>query len=353
MKRKIFLIGSGNRIINNFLPALRCLEDKFEIIGIHSRTANNCITVAEKWDIKPILELTSEVLKDADIIGISVTTKNVITVLEKLRKLGFNKSILLDTPVCSFKYFSELSILQSFKKVYVAEDFAHFPRFQIIRDDIEKNKDEIIDISINTFAYGYHAAALLRSFFKNELPVKINTSNNNKKTKFNFNFKKNKTGSFTHPYDSKNGSIWVSCKNNSYSFNLIDDKIVNFETKSTRRVSLNGNTYYLLSDEGVLIRSLHMSFFDKILSMPIEDRSDFNIEKTHSLINIFKNIYDDAEIIQYTFQQGIFDSLVESMGKVPGNYYMPTFLNYTESLAGWILYKALRLKNKFFKLRFK
>jgi hypothetical protein len=54
---RVLLVGAGRRIQNNYLPALSCLTDCFEISGIHARTYEKLAPVAERWGVPAVASL--------------------------------------------------------------------------------------------------------------------------------------------------------------------------------------------------------------------------------------------------------------------------------------------------------
>ncbi len=47
--RRVIVIGSGRRVRNNFLPALDCLRDQAEIVGVWSPWREHAVDAAAPW----------------------------------------------------------------------------------------------------------------------------------------------------------------------------------------------------------------------------------------------------------------------------------------------------------------
>jgi predicted dehydrogenase len=166
-RRRVLIVGAGRRVQNNFLPALRCLEERFEIRGIHSRTPQRLRSVAGRWGIEAVEDLATVDLSAIDIVAISVPTSQNAVVLRQLLAHAPNLHVVIDTPIAwSAEEKSEIEpLLDAFARVTVTEDYMNFPQFGLVREAARMGLiGRVRSLTLYNIGYLYHGLALIRSF---------------------------------------------------------------------------------------------------------------------------------------------------------------------------------------------
>jgi hypothetical protein len=166
-RKRLLMVGAGRRVQNNFLPALRCLEDSFEVVGVHSRTAERLRQVTARWDVPAVESLSDVDFSNIDVVAISVPTSQNAVVLNQLLPHASRLHVVIDTPIAwNFaEYAASGPLLKQFAQVTVTEDYMNFPTFALLRKAVQ---DGIVGRPLNMTLYNtgylYHGLALIRSF---------------------------------------------------------------------------------------------------------------------------------------------------------------------------------------------
>jgi hypothetical protein len=166
-RRGVLIVGAGRRVQNNFLPALSCLADRFEIRGIHSRTPDRLRAVARRWGIAPVESLADADLTAIDVVAISVPTSQNAAVLRQLLARAGSLHVVIDTPIAwSAEEKAEIEpLLDRFARVTVTEDYMNFPQFALVRDAVRQGLiGAVRSLTLFNIGYLYHGLALIRSF---------------------------------------------------------------------------------------------------------------------------------------------------------------------------------------------
>jgi len=166
-RRRVLIIGAGRRVQNNFLPALSCLSDRFDICGIHARTQERLLPVAKAWGIKPADNLANVDLAGVDVVAVSVPTAQNAPVLRQLLAKAKRLHLVIDTPIAwsSEERALVAPLLDEFAGVTVTEDYMNFPQFGLLRDAARQGLiGEVRSLTLLNIGYLYHGLALIRSF---------------------------------------------------------------------------------------------------------------------------------------------------------------------------------------------
>ena len=140
MKTKVLIIGSGVRTQGAIIPALRCLAETHECIGITGRTKKT-ITYGENVSYEVSDALDGALVASADIIMVAVSKSNVGQVLKKLSQFDTSRAVLmLDTPVLPLTGLLAARFFFRFKKVLVSEDVIALPPFLLARNLIDEGR---------------------------------------------------------------------------------------------------------------------------------------------------------------------------------------------------------------------
>lgn len=166
----LIIIGSGNRVIKDYLPILEFLyiNKKINIVGVVNRTKKKSQILLDKFKcpyFKDLDELFVNQKKKLNVI-LSISPGIKDDYLNLLLSKKFN--VLVDTPPSnSIKFLEKIS--KNEKKIYFSEDFLYNPIVLRFIDKINKiNKKKFI-IFNNYFTTNYHFFTIIKYFVKNNI----------------------------------------------------------------------------------------------------------------------------------------------------------------------------------------
>lgn len=312
-KLRVLLIGSGRRIKNNYLPALKTLDDFFEIKGICSRTESNARAVATMWNIPSLSTVTSAKFDEIDVVAISIPTDQNASVLRQLLPHADRIKLVIDTPIAwNRKEFEETDpLLRQFSSVTVTEDYMNFPQFGLVRDVVRTGLiGNLKSITLSNTGYLYHGLALLRSFVGFQ-PVLRHSRFllDSFSTIVRYQFREGLTGSVIGPYrrhttggffiEGQNGII-TEFRNDQQTISSVPVYYVSRQQKAgVSGFSIEGREY---------AEWRPVPRIDQMQLMPFEDRSNLNIERGCGLADVFMSLIDFRSINNaYTYKQALYD----------------------------------------------
>ncbi len=163
---RVLIIGSGYRVKNSFLPALRLLDSDVEVLGVHSRNIANARAAGEPFGIGAVENLDSLRPGDVDAVMVSVTPTSNLAVLRATAHLAPGAALVMDTPAAvRWGDLRQLALYRRWRTVRVAEDFMNLPQFRLVGKVIESGViGDVVRIRLESMGYRYHALALLRSW---------------------------------------------------------------------------------------------------------------------------------------------------------------------------------------------
>jgi len=159
LRRRIFIVGSGKRVRETALPALRASES-WELAGIASRKAKPLPDGAETREVIALDTLTAARLEGLDLIYLVVAKHAVPAVLQQLGPLvPASCELLIETPVMLFKHLGHLDRLDAFRRVWVSEDCYTLPCW----DPLLATGECFTHAHFEQSAYAYHGFAMARA----------------------------------------------------------------------------------------------------------------------------------------------------------------------------------------------
>lgn len=317
-KRRILLVGAGRRVQNNFLPALTCLRDIFDVRGIHSRTYAKLALVADKWGVLAVASLGEFDFSDVDVVAISVPTSANAAILNQLKVHAPALDVIIDTPVAStLQEHAEISpLLQHFRSVTVAEDYMNFPRFALVRETVRRGTiGELTSVTLLNIGYLYHGLALIRSFVGFARPRNVWSHHiSASAVVVGYDFEGGFSASIVGPYRRHTtGGILVEGTKGIITEYLIDKDFVarGRETYVLSKMMTEGNLSGFEMCGGKFRTSVDLPFMSAMRSMDIGDKSDLNLERGCGLIEVFRSLADFRNInVSYTAEDALYDSFV-------------------------------------------
>jgi len=314
---KVFIIGSGNRVRKNFLPALCCLKHPIVVSGIYSRTFKHAKEVAEQWDMEAYELLDNKALEEADIIIVSITALSVPEVLKNIQKMTdtSNKVLIVDTPVfAGLKTVLNSYLLRQFANVIVTEDYMNFPQFKYVRDVIEKGGlGRVKKIHISHLGYRYHGLALARSFINFPLIHSVKHPHSG----FLYQTDNDCEILVQEPYRSLNGYLHIIGEKGDLLFcpkSCSDSLDVITKTKADYLLTEqegSSSGFKLVSPEGT--QYFPLKLFQKIQSLPLYAEDNFNTFKTIGLVEVINSAFSYNINSRYGFINGLYDNYVTNL----------------------------------------
>jgi len=347
-KVRILLIGAGRRIQNNFLPALKCLETRFQVRGIFSRTPERARRVAEVWGIPCLDVLEDDDLAGMDAVAISVPTSQNANVLKKLLPHAKRLHVVIDTPIAwtQEEFDAVTPMLAEFKGVTVTEDYMNFPQFKLVRETVRSGLiGELKNITLLNIGYLYHGLALLRSFVGFAHPVSCSRMVlNSTAVVTKFDFPGNLSGAIVGPYRRHNtGGIFIEGSKGIIT-EFPHDKI-NLETSlpvyTLSKYTEGGVEGFVIKGDCKTVR-LETPEVTKMRSMDIADKSDLNLERGVGLMDVFMSIVDFRNVnFGYSFSQALFDSFASRRAQ-EGKTLLDPYLAFRSEVANFPQVKEKR-----------
>ena len=317
-KRRVLLIGAGRRIQNNFLPALTCLGDHFQVVGIHSRTPARLAEVADHWGIPPEADLANFDFSKTDIVAVSVPTSQNANVLRAIQEQARTLDLVIDTPLAwDAKEHAEISpLLAKFRSVTVTEDYMNFPRFCLARDIVRKGLiGELRSLTLYNIGYLYHGLALIRSFMGFGPVLKSWSRKIGRRASVVvYEFEGDFSASVVGPYRRHtSGGLLVEGTAGIITEFPIDGNSVP-----------GGTQAYVLSKvmtdgfmSGVSVRgekqcfTLELPDMIRMRGMKIADKSELNLERGCGLISVFRSFLDLGNLNRnYSAADAFYDCFV-------------------------------------------
>jgi len=162
-KLRVAVIGVGKRVREAVLPALRAIEDHFEVVGLYARSGRSFDAAGRLWGVAPLAELTN--LQAVDLVYLAVGKEAVPPVLKHLAGLGASDTeLLIDTPVVRFRHFRHLKLLTGFSRVGVPEDCAFLPWIAPVQECLASGVLGVLDeLVLWKSGYAYHALATAKT----------------------------------------------------------------------------------------------------------------------------------------------------------------------------------------------
>jgi hypothetical protein len=204
------VVGSGRRIRNNFLPALDHLSPRLDVVGLWSPTRAHAEAAAAPWDIEVAASIEA-VLPAVDTVIVSVATPAVRTVLETLAPAARRLILVVDTPIFGDpRHLPAVALLRRFAKVLVAEDYARYPQWDLVRAAVAGGLvGEPEQVELDHSGYRYHGLALIRSIFGYPFARRLRRRTVDGALHMEFGFGAGRSGRIVEPYDQRCGTTVV------------------------------------------------------------------------------------------------------------------------------------------------
>ncbi len=159
-ERGVLIVGSGKRVREAALPALRHMEGRFAVRRLFARTRKRIEVGGQGYEVAPLEELAHGDLAGVDLVYVAVAKDAVPQVLGRLASLAVRAiDLLIDTPVVRFKHFHHAARARAFRHAWVAEDCVELPWIQAALAAV----GPLRRVELERSAYAYHGVATAKA----------------------------------------------------------------------------------------------------------------------------------------------------------------------------------------------
>jgi hypothetical protein len=322
-RHRVLLIGAGRRIQNNFLPALRCMSDQFEVAGIHARTAATLVPVAERWGVPAVLSLDRVDFDGVDAVAVSVPTQQNPVVLNALAARAPKLTLLIDTPVAWSRpeLRAVVPAMARFARVVVTEDYMNFPHFDLIRRTVN---DGLVGkptaITLYNSGFLYHGLALIRSLGGFQRAVRTwRQAAGSLGTNVTYGFANGFRGMLVGPYRRHVVGLTLEGTTGVIT-EFPTDKLLgtaNGRTVYQLKQLRAGDTLtgYEIEGAGAAYR-MDLPQLAAMRGLAFPDQSDINMLRGCGLMSVFQSLRDPANINRgYGAENALYDSFVSRLAE--------------------------------------
>ena len=317
---RVLVVGAGRRVANNFMPALACLTQHFEIVGIHARTEERMVPLAKQWGVPALADLSALDWNSIDVVAISVPTSQNAAVLRALLPHAARLRIVIDTPI--FRNSRELAevdaVIGHFKEVRVTEDFMNFPAYALLREAVAAGLiGKLKRLTLLNTGFLYHGLALIRSFV-GFAPACMCVANGGFARQVHYRFMNGFCGSIVGPYRQYVHGGVVLEGTRGIITEVADDGEFNPPTGMTmyhlrKREEAGVILGYDLVRGQEVVRCIDTPEYARMHAMDIADKSELNLLRGCGLIVIFRALVEDNMNWRYGFEEGFYDSMISRL----------------------------------------
>lgn len=168
---RMLVVGSGERVQGDLLPVLSRLSGALDLGGIFARTEKSVTVGKKEYAVSNLDALCSEDIEMANLIYVAVTKGAVPKVLEVLCQHSVSEiDLIIDTPVFLFRDLRFVSLLNNFRKVWVAEDCSTLPWIELVHQAAEGPVGPLKEVVFDRSAWRYHGHAMAKTLLQSQGP---------------------------------------------------------------------------------------------------------------------------------------------------------------------------------------
>ena len=311
-KSNVLIIGSGNRVQKTILPALCCLPNKYNIVGICSRTEKNLILPGGKRTIRTIIDMDTIDLRHVDIIIIAVTTEIIPEVIHSLTRQSVHHIVLfLDTPVLYMKHIHTARLFSLFRNVYVTEDYIAMPITDVVKRIVQTGViGKLKQIYLFHSGYKYHALAFLRRILSEQsISTMIKKALSGAISEIHIRFPGGIRATIVEPKDYAAGRLLVIGEKGFISdYPLSGERAINIAYTFKNGIYGGMNISGEVVEKHRITNPLYWSIIRDLL-----DTSLINCIKIEGLIRLFESLSDQPFTYAYSYEEGLYDSAASAI----------------------------------------
>ncbi|MDP6408935.1 MAG: hypothetical protein QGI46_06135 [Planctomycetota bacterium] len=166
-RTRIAVVGVGERVRQDVLPAVAALCDEFELVAAWARRARPL-----EWDgppvaVEPFDTLAPGALAGVDLVYVAVSKAAVPAVLRRLASEDLSAvDLLIETPVLLFRHLAHRRLLDRFRNAWAAEDCVRLPWLDAVDAALAAGAlGELEAVEFHHAAWRYHGVALSKRLF--------------------------------------------------------------------------------------------------------------------------------------------------------------------------------------------
>jgi hypothetical protein len=328
--KNVVVIGAGRRVKGQVLPALGCLEDRFRVAAVCSRSETELVYGRGRRIVTAALDRVD--FSGVDLIVMAVSLRQNARVLAQLAAKPVKQAVLLlDTPVLPPAGLWASRYFASFKRVLISEDTIALPPFLLARrliDDGAIGRLERIYFFHNGFKH--HALASLKLLAGSPIRRIVNRKFAGKLRQKEIEFDGGVSAVMYEPRDYATGKFLLKGERGA-----IAD--YDYAAGCTHRIGYRaeGDIYKGLTLDGdpVPPAGLDQAYLDGV-SSDVHDASLMNTMKLRGLMDLVAASLEERSPFHYQAADGICDHLtirvVDRVGYLPA----PETLKHLIGLAG-------------------
>jgi predicted dehydrogenase len=311
---RVLIIGSGYRVKNSFLPALRLLDSDVEVVGVHSRNIANARAAGEPFGVDAVADLASLRPGDVDAVMVSVTPTSNLAVLRATAHLAPGAGLVMDTPAAvRWGDLRQLALYRRWRAVRVAEDFMNLPQFRLVGKVIDSGAiGDVVRIRLESMGYRYHALALLRSWLGFPLVRSAQCRwSRGGAANIVYRFPGGATGEVIEPFTGADGPFEVIGTRGSITGHSMGHAVSGAAGGRLERLEdANGLTGFRVVGLGADSETSVPSLVP-LRAMGLEDSTEFNLLRVDALRQIILSLWSPDPLNEaYRLQDAMADGLV-------------------------------------------
>jgi hypothetical protein len=305
----VLIIGSGKRVQETIIPALACIRDVYNIVGIYSRTKKIVAGINGVSTMTTTTDLSIFDFSIINIIVIAVTTEHVGSVLQLLSRQSVSNTVLfLDTPVLHHTQLFALKYFSRFKRVYVSEDYIGMANIRIMARLIhEGHVGRLRKIYLFHNGYKYHAFAMLKKLVCEQYILKVTLQKfDDSSYEYNIRFSKGVSATIVGPKDYECGRILIVGDRG-----CISDYKLNVPNNTLLSYRYAGKIYSGIDTTGAVNERYRVNnkFYPAVMRA-LSETSLIRSLKIEGMITLLKHATENSPRVCYTPQMGLYDYLV-------------------------------------------
>ncbi|GJM22709.1 MAG: hypothetical protein DHS20C15_26240 [Planctomycetota bacterium] len=166
--RPVIVLGAGQRIRNDVLPAFFSLPADYDVRAVFGRSERDENVGGAAVRVRPLSSLSPDELSADTLIYSCVSKGAVPRVLAEVLSRGAERcELLIDTPVLLFKQLGNLKLLRRFAKVSVAEDCSTLPWIPLVHRALDAGLIGTPgELQLDRSAWRYHGLAMARTLWR-------------------------------------------------------------------------------------------------------------------------------------------------------------------------------------------
>jgi hypothetical protein len=331
--KTVLVIGAGRRVQGQVLPALGCLEDRFRVAAVCSRSRKELVYAGGRRRVVTTA-LDRVDLAGVDLIVMAVSLRHNARVLAQLAQRSVKGAVLLlDTPVLPPAGLWASRYFAAFKRVLISEDTIALPPFLLARRLIDEGAiGRLQRIFFFHNGFKHHALASLKLLTGSPIRRIVNRKFAGKLRQKEIEFEGGVSATMYEPRDYATGKFLLKGDRGAiadYDYGVGPVRRIGYQAEGDlyRGLTLDG--------EPVPPAGLDRAYLDGVGS-DVHDASLMNTMKLRGLMDLLADALAERSPFHYQAADGICDHLairvVDRVGYLPSPESMKRLLPVAQRL---------------------